>query len=77
MMKYTEDNITHWKENIDELEWKQKTCQHISKLIADEQLLLNEVLHPEVVEETLEFINVLLTIIKQDQAIRSTGCMTE
>jgi hypothetical protein len=48
------------------LEWQRKTCQHIIRLIKDEQVLLNEALHPKVVEATLEVIEMLLKSIKEE-----------
>lgn len=39
---------------IDDLEWRRKTYQHIMRLIRDEQLLLDVVLHPEIVENVLD-----------------------
>ncbi|WP_313637976.1 hypothetical protein [Paenibacillus sp.] len=49
-----------------DLEWQRKTCQHIIRLIKDEQVLLNESLHPKVVEDTLQVIDMLLKSIKEE-----------
>jgi len=51
---------------VDDSEWQRKTCQHLIRLIKDEQLLLNESLHPTVVEDTLEVIDMLLKSVQKE-----------
>ncbi len=53
------------KLGLDDQEWKWKTCQHIIRMIKDEQVLLDEALHPEVVEATIEFIDILMEMEKE------------
>lgn len=48
------------KIGLEDVEWQRKTCQHIIRMIKDEQVLLDEALHPEVVAATLEVIDMLL-----------------
>lgn len=48
------------------MEWQRKTCQHIIRMIKDEQVLLDEALHPKVVEATLEIIDMLLNMVKEE-----------
>lgn len=50
----------------DDSEWQRKTCQHLIRLIKDEQLLLNESLHPKVVEDTLHVIDMLLKSVQKE-----------
>ncbi|WP_339319337.1 hypothetical protein [Paenibacillus sp. FSL R10-2734] len=50
----------------DDSEWQRKTCQHLIRLIKDEQLLLNEALHPKIVEATLEVIHMLLKSVQKE-----------
>ncbi|OMD80437.1 hypothetical protein BSK53_20475 [Paenibacillus odorifer] len=52
--------------SLDDSEWQCKTCQHIIRLIKDEQILLNEALHPKVVEATLRVIDILLKSIQEE-----------
>ncbi|CAM4470756.1 hypothetical protein [Paenibacillus typhae] len=54
--------------DFDDMEWQRKTCQHIIRMIKDEQVLLDEALHPKVVKATLEVIHLLLIMAKEEGA---------
>lgn len=54
------------KLGLDDMEWQRKTCQHIIRMIKNEQVLLDEALHPKVVAATLEVIDMLLKMGKQE-----------
>lgn len=54
------------KIGLDDMEWQRKTCQHIIRMIKDEQVLLDEALHPEVVEATIDFIDTLMEMVKEE-----------